>query len=177
MDWLTHYMIAYLIGKKLKLDDSKIQELTLGALILDIDVVYYLFPNWIIPVHGTLSHTLIGALVFGAIATAIMWYWKRNNLMGWIAFGITTHLALDLLNTMSVFDGGKRLLYPITDTVFTIQPYVPTPSLTWAIVSAAVFSFSLVMASKLTLEGEPPWRVWFDERPVIEYWKNRRAGN
>lgn len=176
MDWLSHYMIAFLIGRKMELDDQKLQAFTLGALILDIDIIYYLFPGTIIPIHGTLSHTLIGALLFGGIGMAAMWIWKRKFLGVWVAVGIVSHLMLDMLNTLSAYDSGKELLYPISEATYSLEGSVPYPYLIWAIVSAAIFSFSLVMAGKLTMEGEPPWRIWFDERPLLEKYRTRRSG-
>ena len=174
MDLISHYIIAFLIGRKLDLDDHRLQALTLGALILDIDVIYYLFPGSIIPTHGTLTHTLLGAVLFGVLGTAAMWRWKRKFLGSWVAVGIISHFMLDMLNTISVYDGGKRLLFPITDTVYSLEPFVPNPILVWAIISAAIFSFCLVMAGKLTLEGEPPWRIWYDERPLVEKWRSKK---
>lgn len=171
MDWITHYMVAFFLGRKFRLDKIRMIAITLGALVLDVDIILYLFPGPLS--HGTLTHTLGGALVLGAICTVAIFLWKKKWTAQWVALGIVSHISLDMINTMSIFDEGKQLLYPLSDKVFTLKGYVPDQDLVWAIMSAAIFSFSIIMLAKCIIEGDYPWRVWYDERPLIKYWRSK----
>ncbi len=164
-------MVAFLLGRKFRLDKERMMAITLGALVLDIDIALYLLPGPLS--HGTFTHTLGGALVLGAICTVAMFLWKKRWTAQWVALGIASHMSLDMINTMSIFDDGKQLLYPLSDEVFSLKDYVPYPDLLWAIISAAVFSFSIVMLAIYFVERDYPWRVWYDERPLVEYWRKR----
>ncbi|MDO9538102.1 MAG: metal-dependent hydrolase [Thermoplasmata archaeon] len=171
MDWITHYLVAFITGRKLRLDKEQMMAITLGSLILDIDIIYYLFPGTIIPVHGTLTHTLLGASVLCLLAAVAMFVWKKRNFAHIIGLGIVTHLGLDMINTMSIFDSGKMLLFPISGALFSLADYIPYPNIVWALMTSAVFTVSLSMLAKYIYNRDYPWRVWFDERPIVAYWR------
>jgi hypothetical protein len=78
-----------------------------------------------------------------------------------------------MINTLSVYDGGKMLLYPFADTVFSLKDWVPHPDIAWYVLTALIFSFSIIMLAANILRGIPPWRVWFDERPLVRYWREK----
>lgn len=170
-------MIAFITGRKLQLEKIQMMAITFGALILDIDFPYYLFPGTILPAHGTITHTLGGALVLGTICALAMYAWKRKWAAQWIALGIVSHISLDMINTLSIFDDGKQLLYPLSDKVFSLKDYIPYPDLIWALISAAVFSFFIVQLAIYLIERDYPWRVWYDERSVVEYWREKLGKN
>jgi membrane-bound metal-dependent hydrolase YbcI (DUF457 family) len=171
VDWITHYLVAFIIGRRFRLDKERMMAITLGALILDVDIVLYLLPGSLS--HGTFTHTLGGALALGAICTFAIYAWKRKWAAPWIALGAFSHISLDMINTLSVFDDGKQLLYPLSDMVFCLKEYVPYPDLVWAVLTAAVFSFSITMLAIYIYQKDYPWRVWYDERPLVEYWRKR----
>ncbi len=166
MDWLSHYMLGFLLGRRLSLDNDSMQALTLGALMLDMDIVKYLVPDSSLPVHGTLSHTLLGAIIFTIAASIVFLVMKKKFMGHWVAIGILMHLGLDMVNTISIYDSGKELLYPVRDTTYTLEPYFPYPVISWAIMAASIFAFSFTMFIKYAKEGDAPWRVWFDDRPI-----------
>ena len=171
MDWITHFMIAFIIGRKLRLDREQMMALTLGALVLDFDVIFDLIPG--APTHGTLTHTLGGVIVLGMASTLAMQAWKGRMLGLWIGLGLASHILLDMVNTLSAFDGGKRLLYPITSSIFSLGAVTVHPLMIWAVITSALFSFSVVMLALYVYRGDAPWRVWFDERPMVAYWRER----
>lgn len=169
MDWITHFMVAFILGRALKLDRNGMIAVTLGALVLDADVVFYILPGTLS--HGTVTHTLAGGVLLGLACAVGMKAWKGAS--GWhlVALGIASHLALDMVNTLSVFDGGKMLLYPFSGTVFTLKDYIHGADLAWAVITAAVFAASAVAMLVSVSCGDHPWRVWFDERPALGRWK------
>lgn len=173
MDPFSHYMIAFLIGRRLGFKRSRMMAITLGALVLDIDVIYYLYPDHFLPVHGSVTHTFSAMIFFWIICTALFLLWKRRFLGGCIFLGIGSHIVLDMVNTLSPFDGGKQLLWPFDTTYYSLGDMVPYPHLVWAIIAGAIFAFCLVMAWKHYEEGDAPWRVWFDERKWLK--KRRKA--
>ena len=79
-----------------------------------------------------------------------------------------SHIVLDMVNTLSPFDGGKQLLWPFDTTYYSLGDIVPYPYVAWVILAGAIFSFSLVMALMHFKEGDAPWRVWFDERRYLK---------
>jgi membrane-bound metal-dependent hydrolase YbcI (DUF457 family) len=173
MDPFSHYMIAFLIGRQLKLKRNQMMALTFSALVLDIDVIYYLYPHHFLPVHGSITHTFLAMIFFWIICTALFFVWKRRFLGGCVFLGIGSHIVLDMVNTLSPFDGGKQLLWPLERTYYSLGDIVPNPHLAWAILAAAILSFSIVMAWKRYKEGDAFWRVWFDER--VWLYRRRRV--
>ncbi|MBU4031884.1 MAG: metal-dependent hydrolase [Candidatus Thermoplasmatota archaeon] len=171
MDWITHYLVAFITGRKLRLDREQMMAITLGALVLDIDIFYYLFPGTIIPVHGTLTHTLLGASILCILAAVAMFVWKKRNFAHIIGLGIVTHLCLDMINTLSIFDAGKGLFFPYSGALFSLADYIPYTNLVWALATSTVFTVSLGMLAKYIYNRDYPWRVWLDERPIVEYWR------
>jgi membrane-bound metal-dependent hydrolase YbcI (DUF457 family) len=173
MDWITHYMVAFILGRKMGLERNEMMAITLGALVLDFDVIFYLIPGLS---HGTFTHTIVGMVLLGLAATLAMYGWKKVMLGAWIGLGILTHITLGMVNTFSIFEDGKVFFFPFSETVYTLEPLVQNPLLVWAVISAALFSFSFVMLGIYIIEGDYPWRVWYDERPLVEYWRGKFRG-
>ncbi|MFO7618247.1 MAG: metal-dependent hydrolase [Thermoplasmata archaeon] len=172
MDWITHYMVAFILGRKLGLNKEGMMAITLGALVLDFDVILYLLPGSLS--HGTLTHTAGGMLVLGAVSTLAMYGWKKKMLGTWIGLGLASHILLDMVNTLSFFDPGKRLFYPISGSVYSLESFAfINPLAIWATITAALFSISLVMLITYASRGDMPWRVWYDERPLVAYWRGK----
>ncbi|KYK25599.1 MAG: hypothetical protein AYK23_03925 [Candidatus Proteinoplasmatales archaeon SG8-5] len=161
-------MIAFMIGRQLELGRDQLMALTFSALILDIDVIYYLYPDHFLPVHGSITHTFSAMVFFWIICAALFLVWKRRFLGGCAFIGMGSHIVLDMVNTLSPFDGGKQLLWPFDTTYYSLGDIVPYPYVAWVILAGAIFSFSLVMALMHFKEGDAPWRVWFDERRYLK---------
>lgn len=61
MDWITHFKVAFILGRKPGVNSEGMMVTSQGALVLDFDVIFYLLPVTIS--HGTLTHTAGGMLL------------------------------------------------------------------------------------------------------------------
>ena len=120
-DWITHVLVAWslatLLGFRFKqFNQPNVAIVMLGALIPDIFKITLISSSFGINLNSFLTpiHLPIGSLLIGAIIS--LFFVKRKLIFLFLALGIGTHYALDLL----MFSGGMEIFYPFSTLKFQI---------------------------------------------------------
>jgi hypothetical protein len=120
-DWITHVLVAWslatILGFRFKqFSQNNVAIVMLGALIPDIYKVTLVLESFGINVQGFLSpiHLPVGSLLIAAIIS--LFFIEKRLIFLFLAIGIGTHYALDLL----LFSGGMEIFYPFSTLKFQI---------------------------------------------------------
>jgi hypothetical protein len=191
MDGLTHYIIPYLIGYRLKFSRAQMMAATFGGLFPDSDVVLIVFGfdavrSW----HATVTHSLPGLVTIALVGALLFWRfygavhkWYEVAIPG--LMGASSHTVLDMFNASRA---GWKALFPFIpeypeapepDLPTAAQPlgyYVPYwEDVLWlqpahaAILYLAVALFSLIVLFWFIRKGEYPWAIWTGRRGARLY--------
>lgn len=140
MDFFSHALLPYLIGKSLKRNKEEITAFVLGGIAPDIDVlilwINFVYPTFFLITHRGITHSLF----FGSITAIVVMYLAsragiRSFIRRYIDFdpvvnwktavfacaGATLHLFLDYTTTR-----GVPLLYPLTPTRYSAELFFYT---------------------------------------------------
>jgi len=170
MDPFTHYMLAYSIGRRWKLERPHLKALTFAALLPDIDVLSILLGlEFFIEFHGTVTHSIIVALCLSLVLSLIFFLYYRKNVIPFALMGVSMHLILDFIPTLWPRWGhvGMMLFYPFSLKEIALRGMVPC-SLLIGVVSVTMLTFfSLYALLFFVNRKEYPWRIWVDERKVF----------
>jgi membrane-bound metal-dependent hydrolase YbcI (DUF457 family) len=174
MDPLTHYMWAYHLGNKIKLDKTHMRALTFGALLPDIDIFTFVFGlEFVRDFHGTITHSIIGAILLSIILGMIFLVFYRKIVFHLCLIGISMHLLLDLSMTLMPRwrDDGMILFYPISPEKIALRNYIPNSTILGIILMGFLFVAAVFLLSHYVIKKEYPWRTWIDERRIIHFLK------
>ena len=143
MDTISHYMVSFVIGRKVDMGNPELMAFTLGSIMPDVDAVSIAFGlDAYRSFHGTYSHSFtIGFLLALVVAIAFFIYYKRNVLT--YAFGgMLMHLLLDIPNMISpVKPRIAQLFLPFSDYGIAIPGFQPLQTAVWAVVASAILIF------------------------------------
>jgi len=140
MDFFSHALLPYLIGKSLKRNKEVITAFVLGGIAADIDVliiwINFVYPTFFLITHRGITHSLF----FGFITAIIVLYLAsragiRSFIRRYIDFdpvvngrtavfacaGAALHLFLDYVTSR-----GVPLLYPLTTTRYSAELFFYT---------------------------------------------------
>lgn len=160
MDPFSHYMIAYFIGKRLKVEHTALLAITLGAWLPDIDAFsIVLGVDAFSRMHGTFTHSLFMPFILAELLAIVFLLYHKRFMLHYIYGGCLIHLATDMALT-----GSYPLLFPFTNRIISIDPYISFEKWIWAVNFTLMAVGSLVYFIYLLRKGEYPWRIWFDER-------------
>ena len=170
MDPLTHYMFAYTLGRKWKLERPQLKALTFAALLPDIDVISILLGiELFVEFHGTITHSIAVALLLSFILSFIFFLYYRKNVVPFAILGVGMHLLLDFLPTLWPRWGhvGMILLYPFSSQEIALRGVIPY-SLLIGVVSVILLTLLSFYALLFFMrKNEYPWRIWIDERKIV----------
>lgn len=178
MDPLTHYMWAYALGKKNKLDKTDMQALTFSAFLPDIDVFTIIFGlEFAREFHGTVTHSLLVAILLSCITSMIFLIIYRKIVFHYCLIGITMHLLLDMSMTLMPKwrDEGMILLYPFSLQRFALRNYVPHSTIMGIIIMGLLFIIAVYLLYIYTKKEDYPWRIWIDERKILQFIKKNES--
>ena len=140
MDFFSHALLPYLIGKSLKRNKEEITAFVLGGIAPDIDVliiwINFVYPTFFLITHRGITHSLF----FGFITAIVVLYLAsragiRSFIRRYIDFdpvvnrrtavfacaGTALHLFLDYVTSR-----GVPLLYPLTPTRYSAELFFYT---------------------------------------------------
>ncbi len=164
MDPVSHYMISWIIGKKLKLEKNVYRAFLIASLIPDIDVVTIVFGfDFLLKNHATASHSIIAGLIFASVISLFFRDFKK--ILPFALLGVFLHLFIDILvNTAIIFQGGCTLLWPFSDMKFLLSYHVDIPVIVfrsvYVLVALVMYSSALYYIRK----KDYPWSIWMDAR-------------
>jgi inner membrane protein len=140
MDFLTHLLIPYLLGKVLKRDDKEVAALVLGGIAPDLDFfilpIDYIYPTSFLIMHRGITHSLFFGILTGL---ALLYIASRSGISSkmerfvglkpaltgrtipFLCAGLIIHLALDCVTTR-----GAPLLYPLDATRWSAELFFYT---------------------------------------------------
>lgn len=171
MDPLSHYMIAYVFGRKINVSTIKLKALTLGALLPDIDVISVVLGiDFLRDFHGTITHSITGAVFLSVIASLMFLLFRKEMVFVYTLIGVSMHLLLDTVNTLTqtaYASGGLMLLYPFSEEKFGLAHVVPNPMVIWFIVAGTILAVSAYLLYRSVRQEDYPWRIWIDERNAV----------
>lgn len=129
MDPISHYMISWLVGRKLNLGKRVFRAFLLSSLMPDIDVMLLLLgTDYMSKYHGTFTHSAFVAPVF-AILIAFFIGSEFKRTVPFALFGVYLHIIIDsLVNTALVFKAGNPCLWPLSDAKCLLIYNVPSLS-------------------------------------------------
>jgi membrane-bound metal-dependent hydrolase YbcI (DUF457 family) len=176
MDTISHYMVSFVMGRKVGMGNPEIMAFTLGSILPDVDAVAIVggidaFKSF----HGSYTHSLpIGFVLALVVALAFFIYYKRNVLF--YAFGgILMHQLLDIPNMISPARPRiAQLFLPFSDYGIAIPSFQPFQTVVWAVVASAILVFSLYFLVIYVKKGDHPWRIWIDDRKIMKFLKRRK---
>jgi membrane-bound metal-dependent hydrolase YbcI (DUF457 family) len=176
MDTISHYMVSFVIGRKVNMGNPEIMAFTLGSVLPDVDAVAIVggidaFRSF----HGSYTHSIpIGFVLALVVALAFFIYYKRNVLL--YAFGgILMHQLLDVPNMISPVRARiAQLFLPFSDYGIAIPSFQPYQTAVWAVVASAILLVSLYFLYYYIKKGDHPWRIWIDDRRIIKWIRRKR---
>lgn len=162
MDPLSHYLFAWLIGRKLKIERVYCRVLVLGGLLPDIDILSIVFGiEYAREFHGTMTHSIFIAIAL-ALALAFLSglifrieLWRSSE---YAVLGVVIHIFLDVFNVSSFAKFGGRFLWPLYPRSLFIREFV-----TFEYANAiylAILLLLLLGGVYLILKKIYPWSIW-----------------
>ena len=160
MDSITHALLALFLLLALGVKEALLLGI-LGAVILDIDILFPLFlrnPRWFMFTHGGFAHSLCGAAAIASLIFGCLFFLKTIGLLsvaiGWESLflllgGALFHLSLDFLAYP-----GIPLFYPYSERKYTIGIF-PGPSV--ALMMISIVYLGLVASGFLTITAPLPY--------------------
>ena len=137
-EWVTHALLGLLVAEIFSVKKKSI--VVLGALLPDIIVkltlvrLFIPIPNFDYAVLGSF-HTPFVFLLFSILLSPLFRY-DYLKIIIWLNMGALTHFLADA-TLHHVSDGGVRLLYPLSNTYYTVGWIWPDDTL-WIGLGAAI---------------------------------------
>lgn len=157
-DPFTHYVFAYLLGKRLGLQEVQMRVFLILTFVPDFDVIAIFFGlDFLRSFHGTVTHAILVSLLLG-LATLIplskIFHARIRPMLPYFALPILLHLALDFFTAgmgrpyLWPLDAGGYSLPALFGQEFALPAY------------AALFALALGIAVLLALRKEYLWGPW-----------------
>lgn len=171
MDPFSHYMVAYVAGRKANASLNKMRAITLAAVIPDIDgFSIFLGIQAFRDIHGGPVHSLLIGVVLALIITLGFYVYSRENVALFAFSGVFIHLALDIPNTLGYVrpQDGLHYFWPFSDYAISLQNHVPDAGIWHIVIISAIFILCMVFFLLLVRKREYAWRIWLDERKFLK---------
>lgn len=159
-DPFTHYVFAYLLGKRLRLQEAQMGVFLVLTFVPDFDVITVLLGlDFMRNFHGTITHTVFVSLALGAVTLLVLSRLFRTSakkMLPYFSIPILAHLALDFLASgtgrpyLWPLDAGRYSLPALFGQEFAMPAY------------AALLALALGIAVLLALRKEYLWGPWVD---------------
>ncbi len=136
MDWFSHYIYAFILGRKTKLDELQMRGLLIASLIPDIDFIFGVFGVTAFrEFHRAFTHSLIVMPLIALIMIMIFYKLYGRNFSIPVLMGLSIHMLLDVFNlgksslhylfpkaqyNEAPYDMGTMYFWPITDQRFCL---------------------------------------------------------
>jgi hypothetical protein len=159
MDPVGHYMLSWLLGRRMNLEKNAYRALLLGSLLPDLDVITLILGfDFLLEHHSTISHSLVLWLF---LAGAISLLLRSQSLFPYLLLGAYLHISADiLLNTGLIFKGGVWCLWPFSKATCLLAYNTDIPILafraTYVSLEVLLYSAALYFIWK----KEYPWGIW-----------------
>ena len=160
MDPVSHYMISWLIGKKLNLRRKKYRAFLIGSIIPDIDVLtIFLGLSAFLNYHSTVTHSfLVGFILALAISVAF-----KEGILPYALAGILLHFFIDIaINTGIIFQGGCPLFWPFSNVKCLLVYHTNVPVTALRIVYFLIAFAMYLIALYYILKKDYPWRIFLE---------------
>lgn len=158
MDWFTHYMYAFILGRRARLERYEMIALLTGALLPDTDFVFGLLGvECFREYHRTFTHSIFVAPLLGLILALILYLVFRRKLLIPATLGVYTHLLLDAFSlprssleylfpgasyNRKPYDMGTAYFWPISSHRFTLNSAMGLEDWTSFLIFFVIFSVS-----------------------------------
>jgi len=162
MDPISHYLFAWFIGRKLRIERVYYRVLVLGGLLPDIDALSIIFGiEYVRKFHGTGTHSIFVALLL-ALALALLLqlifkveFWRSSM---YAVLGVASHIFLDIFNVSSFAKYGERFLWPIYTGSLFLREFI---ALEYAnAVYLTILLLLLLGGVYFILKKIYPWSIW-----------------
>ncbi|MHA1150873.1 MAG: metal-dependent hydrolase [Promethearchaeota archaeon] len=206
MNTLTHFLTGYLIGRGAFRDRGFKNDYIIPffaamvAVLPDLDAFIYSVTGWELFYHAVFTHTIIGALLFTAIFTLIIWaigaplFKKLQINFGFLCIvalaGISSHLILDIFTYREEIYTTNAHLYfwPICNVSFHLNFFFPRsmyPNIYFVRILIEViytaFLVILIIIYGWFIKKENPfamffphnWLEYIEEKPIDKALKTR----
>ncbi len=173
MDWFTHYMFGFVLGRKLRFERYEMMALLLGSLLSDVDFIVGLFGiGYFRDYHRVFTHSLLIAPLLGLVLALVLYLVLRRNLVVPTLLGIFNHLLLDAFNlpkssleylfpnasfNRAEYDMGTAYFWPLSRDRFSLHEGLELPDpvtlfLFFSLIAASIIAFLYYMC-----RGVKPW--------------------
>jgi membrane-bound metal-dependent hydrolase YbcI (DUF457 family) len=119
--------------------------------------------------HGTITHSITVALLLSLVLSLIFFLYYRKNVIPFALVGVSMHLLFDFIPTLWPRWGhvGMILFYPFSSQEIALRGVIPYSLLMGVISLVLLTLFSLYALLYFMKKKEYPWRIWIDERKII----------
>lgn len=161
MDPISHYMMSWLLGRRLHLEKRVFMVFLLSSLIPDVDVLLLLLgTDAVMKYHGTFTHSIFVVPVFAVLITLALGQ-NFKMTIPYALFGVYLHILIDsILNTAIVFKAGNPCMWPLLDAKCLLIYNIPS-------LSGEVMALKILLTVALYGLGihyikkkEYPWKPW-----------------
>jgi hypothetical protein len=152
-------MLAWLIGRRMKLKRPAYRALTLASLLPDIDAVTLIFGmDFLLKYHATLSHSLVLWLLLALTVSPLLRSWRIPLAL---LLGAYLHILVDiLLNTGIIFRGGVWCLWPFSEAECLLAYHINVPTIAFRAVYISLEILLYSAAIYFIWKREYPWEIW-----------------
>jgi len=162
MDPISHYLFAWFIGRKLRIERAYHRVIVLAGLLPDIDALSIVFGiEYVREFHGTLTHSIFVAVLLAlALALLLELTFKVEFLRSsvYAVLGVASHVFLDIFNVSSFAKYGGRFLWPVYAGSLFLREFI---ALEYAnTVHLTVLMLLLLGGGYFILKKIYPWRIW-----------------
>ena len=99
MEWFSHYMYAFLLGRKTGVGKTEMRALLVGTILPDVDFIVSIWGlEYFRLYHKAFTHSIFTAPLLGLLLTGILFAVYKKNLIIPVMIGVYTHLLLDIFN-------------------------------------------------------------------------------
>lgn len=185
MDTLTHYMISWLIGKRLDLKIGASRAFLLGSIIPDADILFILIGyRYFESLHATITHSIFTGTIFAVFIALFLKkiYPGQMEYSETFKFGLTGilfHNLLDILLNSNFFlaietlgfsvrdyfdpphyTGGNTILWPISNMKAQLYLHFDYSILIPFIATILVVILTYSLVFRRIANKDYPWYIW-----------------
>ena len=185
MDWFSHYMYAFILGRKVKFDRLEMMALLIASLLPDVDfIVGILGIEYFRQYHRVFTHSFFIAPALGVVIICVLYAVQRRNLFIPVMTGLSVHLLLDIFNlprssleyffpnasfNKGEYDMGTAYFWPVIKERFSLHETLNYPN--WA---AVIIFFTIILIGAGSFiyflkRGIKPWYPWQKEESSHNY--------
>jgi len=181
MDWFSHYIYAFILGRKVKFDRLEMRALLMGSLLPDVDfLVGILGIEYFRQYHRVFTHSFLIAPVLGIVLFGILYAIHRRNLFIPVMTGLSVHLLLDIFNlpkssleyffpnasfNKGEYEMGTAYFWPLMKERFSLHETLNYPNWAAVVIFFAIILIGVVFFIYYLKRGIRPWYPWIKGSP------------